>query len=688
MPVFFISIINFLRQNLYISPINFLTYYSKPLKLLKQNRQLAAIMFSDIVGYTALMGKDEDIAFEVLKKNREIHHPNIKKFNGRQIKEIGDGILTIFSNATDAVLCAGTILNLSKNIPELDLRIGIHLGDVIIENDDIFGDGVNIASRLQSQAKSGSICISETVYNNVSNKKGISTVFLKEELLKNVKNPIKIYEVNVETDLLDIPSDQSEKNYIGDKFSEIKSPVNADSKSIAVLPFVNMSNDPEQEYFSDGITEEILNSLTHVKSLKVTGRTSSFYFKGKNIDIREIGKQLNVNTILEGSVRKQGEKLRVTAQLINAEDGYHLWSEKYDRKMDDLFAIQDEIAFAITEELKITLLDEEKANIIKIPTENKEAYDLYLKGRFYFNKRGTGIIKSLEYFQLALEKDPELTVAFTGIADAYCILALYCIIPTQDAMPKAREFANKAINLNSSLTEAYTALAFINCFYDWDWESAKKLFQKAFIYNPNYASAYYWYGYYLTMVERKYDEAITITIKAAEELEPLVPISHHILSIMYMNAGKFEEGINASKRALELEPDSYPGYRGLALNLAGLKKYDEAIQAFQSAVTLSHRQPLPLVELAWVYSLINNQIAIQAIMDELSLRSKTEYISFTFLSCLCYYLNENDQSLEFMNKALKERECILACINTYPLSTFIKNDTRFRHIIEKLNFPE
>jgi len=653
-----------------------------------QNRQLAAIMFTDIVGYTALMGHDEEKAFEILKQNRSLHHPLIEEYNGRWIKEIGDGILTCFNTATDAVLCAGNIQKATETISGLKLRIGIHLGDIVFENDDIFGDGVNIAARILSQAESGKIYISEVVHNNISNKKGISSLFIKEVLLKNVKDPVKIYAVQVEHTLLTNKNIKNDTQKIPDTDINNTNTETTKNKSIAVLPFVNMSNDPDQEYFSDGITEEILNSLAHVKSLRVAGRTSSFYFKGKNIDLREIGKQLNVHNVLEGSVRKQGQKLRITAQLINVDDGYHIWSEKYDRDMDDLFAIQDEIALAITEELKITLLEEEKANITKNPTDNKEAYDLYLKGRYYFNKRGTGIIKGLEYFQLALDKDPELTVAYTGIADAYCILALYCVIPTIDAMPKARMYANKAIAKSSSLSEAYTALAFISTFYDWNWEEAKNGFERVFSYNPNYASAHYWYSYYLTFVEQKYDKAILEAKKAAELLEPLVAISHHILSIMYMNAGRFEEGLTASKKALELEANSYPGYRGLGLNLAGLKNYEAAIEAFQMAVTVSERQPLPLVELAWIYSLSNNLSAIQVILDELSLRSKTEYIAATFFSCLSYYLKDYDKSLTYMEIAYQQRECILACINTYPLSTFIRTDTRFQSIIKKLNFPE
>ena len=312
---------------------------------------------------------------------------------------------------------------------------------------------------------------------------------------------------------------------------------------------------------------------------------------------------------------KQGNKLRITAQLINVDDGFHFWSERYDREMDDIFAIQDEIALAITEKLKITLLEDEKAIIYKNPTENKEAYDLYLKGRFYFNKRGPGIIKGIEYFQQALEKDPAFALAYTGMAEAYCILALYSVLPPHDAMPKARQFAEKAIQLQSSFAEAYTALAFISAFYDWNWTDAKKLFQRVFEINPNYAPAHYWYSYYLSYIERKNEEAINVARKAAEILEPLMPVSHHILSLMYCNTGRFEDGLQANKMAIELDANSYPGYMGLGISLAGLNKYEEAIEAFKMAVQISSRQLVPLVELCWVYSLSDQTAEIKNIME-------------------------------------------------------------------------
>ncbi len=338
------------------------------------------------------------------------------------------------------MLCACAIQRTCNSIPNLQLRIGIHLGEVVFENNDVFGDGVNITSRLQAIAPVGGIWVSEAVHKNISNKKGFRSKFVCEENLKNVKEPVRVYEVTMHT--------TEERPTVTTSAKELEV---SHAKSIAVLPFVNMSNDPEQEYFSDGMAEEILNSLSHLKELNVAGRTSSFQFKGKNIYLREVGEKLGVNTVLEGSVRKQGNRLRITAQLINVEDGYHLWSEKYDRNMDDIFAIQDEIALAITEQLKVTLLEKDRELITKTSTQNAEAYELYLKGRFHINRRGSSILKGLQYFKQAIAVDLNYALAYAGYADANLIAAFYSFFPGKEVMKEIKSATEMAIKLDNRL---------------------------------------------------------------------------------------------------------------------------------------------------------------------------------------------------------------------------------------------
>ena len=646
---------------------------------MSHSRQLAAIMFADIVGYTALMQEDETFAMQLRNKLKKKLEKEITTHNGRILEFRGDGALCSFMSTIEGVLAALALQLDMQTIPIVPLRIGIHTGDVMMEDDNIYGDGVNIASRIESFAVPGSIFISGKVYDDIKNQKEIQIVSLGKYALKNVKEQVEIFAISNKG--IFVPERNSLEGK-GEKAPEKKSI----EKSIAVLPFVNMSNDPEQEYFSDGMAEEIVNSLSHVKDLKVAG--GSFQFKGKNIDMKEVGEKLHVQTVLEGSVRKQGNRLRITVQLINAEDGYNLWSERYDREIDDIFALQDEIALTITEKLKITLLEKEKAIIQKDPAENKEAYDLYLKGRFYFNKRGAGIRKGLEYFQQALEKDPSLTLAYTGMADAYYLLAFWSVMPPHDAMPKARQYADKAIQLQSSQAEAYTALAFISTFYDWNWTEAKKQFQHVFKLNPNYAPAHYWYCYYLSFVERNYEESIRAAKNAAENLEPLVPLFHHALSVTYICAGRFEEGLRANEVAIELDANSFFGYRGLGLSLAGLNKYAEAIEALKTAVLLSSRNPLPLVELSWVYSLSGNETEVQKILDELIMRSQTEYISALFICCVAYYSKNYDKAFGYLEQAFEQRDSTLPCIKAHPISAFIRTDPRFQPFLKRMNFPE
>jgi TolB-like protein len=335
-------------------------------------RKLSAIMFTDIEGYTSLMQSDENIAIELREKHRTVLEKCVSDFNGKILQYYGDGTLSTFNSAVEAVQCA---IDIQKNLntsPKIPVRAGIHLGDIVFQDDGIYGDGVNIASRVESLSISGAVLISDKVNDELGNHSDIRTKALGIYNLKNVSRPFGIFAVV--DDLLNIPSPEQIRNKTG----EVK-------KSIAVLPFVNMSADKENEYFSDGMTEEILNALAGVDGLQVTSRTSSFAFKNQNLDVRTIGKELNVKTVVEGSVRKAGNKVRITAQLINTSDGYHIWSEVYDRDLEDVFAVQDEISSKIANTLrkKLDLKDEVRGET-QIESRNLEAYELYLKGRFHW----------------------------------------------------------------------------------------------------------------------------------------------------------------------------------------------------------------------------------------------------------------------------------------------------------------
>ncbi len=642
-----------------------------------QSRQLAAIMFTDIVGYTALMGEDEQKAFELIKKNRRLQKPLIEQNNGRWIKELGDGVLACFNTVSDAVNAAIKIQEVTSAAKNFQLRIGIHLGEVVFENEDVFGDGVNIASRIQAIANPGAIYVSESVYNNISNKQEIDSRFVKQELLKNVKEPVRIYEV--------ITSAATESSHSKLKEQAPKTP----EKSIAVLPFINMSNDPEQEYFSDGIAEEIINSLVHLKDLKVSGRTSSFQFKGKNIDLRELGKKLGVNTVLEGSVRKQGNRLRITAQLINVEDGFHFWSEKYDREMDDIFAIQDEIALSITEHLKITLFDKDRELITKTFTQNAEAYELYLKGRFHINRRGSSILTGLHYFKQAIAIDPGYALAYTGYADANFLAAFYGFFSGKEVMQKVKQAAETSIMLDDSLCEPYCTLAQYYILFEWNWMEAMKNYIKSIELNPRFAQTHSLYGLvYFSFVQGKFEEADRHG-RIAINLQPLSAIDHADLSWTLYQTLKFEEALAIAKTGIELDNNSFLSHRLAGLCFMALKRYEEAIDTFQYLMKISNRHQHAISSLIWAYCSKGNFEEAGKLMNEIEERSKKEYIAGTYFGLSAAWLGGIDTAFNYLEKAYNDHDPILITLKHAPhIPDSLRNDPRFQNLLDRIGFPK
>ena len=642
-------------------------------------RQLVAIMFTDIVGYTSLMEEDEEKAFELLHINRGLQQPLVAQYMGNWIKEIGDGVLATFNTVTDAAACAINIQQACRNIGGLQLRIGIHLGEVIFENNDVFGDGVNIASRIQAMASIGGIWISEAVNKNLTNKKEIHTKFVNEVKLKNVKDGVQIYEIVFTGDLPEA---------VGQPPHRTQNTKQGSDKSIAVLPFVNMSNDPEQEYFSDGIAEEILNSIVHLKDLKVAGRTSSFQFKGKNVDLREIGEKLSVSNVLEGSVRKQGGKLRITAQLIKVEDGFHLWSERYDRDMGDIFAIQDEISFAITEKLKITLLENDRDKITKTYTQNTEAYDLYLKGRFYINRRGPTILAGIQCLQKAIDLDPGFALAYAGLADALSLSASWGLVKPNLVMDKVKQTAYKAIQLAPLLCEPYCSLGFYYNVFERDWEKAKKNFLKSIELNPCYPQAHYLYGWdYLSWVEGDFAEAEKHG-EIAIKLEPLSAICYAIYAQILVAAGKFREGLGLCKTGIELDSNSFLCHLGEGFCYTGLQQYEEAINSYKNAMRISNGHHFSLTALIWTYCIMGNIKEAGTLFNELKEKSKKEYVTNTLIGLSSAYLGDLDEAFDYLQKGYDDPEPFLLSlkyVTWVPVS--LKADPRFKELLKKIGFP-
>jgi len=439
-------------------------------------RQLAAIMFTDIQGYTALMQKDEENAITIRNRHRKVFETITEKYNGEILQYYGDGTLSIFSSAVEAVQC-GTDLQLSfREKPGIPVRIGIHLGDIIYDQEGIIGDDVNVASRIEALGIPGSVLISDKINDEVTNQNSIQTESLGEFKLKNITHPQEVFAVNhpglvvpnkrqidVKKEKIRFVSRRVRKiiglvvfaltlafliNLSATKILGLWSRVEVD-KSIAVLPFANLSNDPLQEYFNDGITEEIISHLAKIGDLKVISRTSIMNYKNSGKSIREIGRELDVSNILEGSVRKYGDQIRVSAQLINVETDHHLWAETYDRKLSEIFSIQTDLALNIANALEATLSELELAQIEREPTQNFSAYNSYLKALHQFETyTSEGYYEAINLFQETIEADPNFAAAYGWLALSYIYLASwYGDLPPQEAKQKAVPIANKALEL-------------------------------------------------------------------------------------------------------------------------------------------------------------------------------------------------------------------------------------------------
>ncbi len=457
--------------------------------------------------------------------------------------------------------------------------------------------------------------------------------------------------------------------------------------SLAVLPFTNMSADKENEYFCDGLSEELINALSHIQELRVAARTSAFAFKGKEIDIREVGGKLNVGAVLEGSVRKSGQRLRITAQLVSVKDGYHIWSGQFDREMKDIFDIQEEISLTIVDHLKLKLLKSEKEKILKRHTENHEAYELYLKGLYFWKRRyERGLQKSLQYFQQAAEKDPGYALPHVGIADAFGILGVFAYLPPHPAYARARAAANKALEIAPELGEVYASLGWIAMWYDRDWQAAETLFLKAIQMKPDYAPARLWYGNLLYCTGR-FDESL-LEMKKAEEIEPLEPAPPTHVGWALYYARRFDESIAKLRQVIASDPEFSLSYLWQSMNFLAKEMWGEAIAASQKFVELSEGAAIGLSILGSAYGSAGMKDDALKILERLDGLPKDRYVGPLFRALVWTGLGEKHKALDFLEKAYLERESAMALIKVWPILDSLRSEPRFQALLGKMNLDK
>ena len=555
------------------------------------NRKLAAILAADVVGYSRLMSADEEGTLSALKQHRQtVFDPAVAAHNGRIVKLIGDGTIVEFASVVDAVNCAlsvqrsdGALPDEALRQPKIVLRIGINLGDVIIEGDDIYGDGVNIAARLEPLAAPGGICVSSIVNESIGNRIDVQFHDAGDITVKNIDRPIRVWKWHPGA----APDVTGPK---GDKSDKTDKPLpNIATASIAILPFTNMSGDPEQEYFSDGISEDIITDLSKIGGLTVIARNSSFAYKGRSLDIRDVGRELGVQSVLEGSIRRAGKRVRITAQLIDASNGAHLWADRYDRDLTDIFEVQDDVTRRIVDALKITLSPAEKARLADSETSNVAAYDCVLRGREFMlgkEKNLETFNQAIKYFKQALEYDPNYSVAYAclGFGHLFDYQNRWTEEPDK-ALPIAKEYARLAIEKdpNEALARCVSALA---ASYEKDLDRAKTEIEAALALNPSLALAHNLRGTIRTFAGQPL-EAIP-EVEQAMRLDPAMsPQFLHFLGLAYLMAGKYETAAALLRQRVILVPNTDFSRAILASALGHLGEIDDARRVWGELMTIN-----------------------------------------------------------------------------------------------------
>jgi adenylate cyclase len=643
--------------------------------LSRGQRRLAAIMFTDMAGYTALGQRNESLSLALVEEQRKLIRPILARHNGREVKTMGDAFLVEFQSVLDAVRCAYDIQRAVReyniSLPEeqrVHLRIGIHLGDVVESEGDISGDAVNVASRIERLAEADGVCVTRQVYDGVQNKFELRLRSLGTKSVKNVSAPIEIYGM--------VMPWEGQPAAPAAQFNE---------RRVAVLPFANMSADSSDEYFADGLTEELISTMSRIGGLRVIARTSVMGYKGGGKKIDEIAEELGVGTILEGSVRKAGERARITVQLIDSRTSEHLWVESYDRDLKDVFAIQTDISKTVAEALKVRLTSQERAVIEKEQTADPEAHTLYLKGRYYWNERTQeNVRKALEYFEQAVKIDPAFALAHSGLADCYNILGDYVWMPLERAQPLAREHALRALQIDDSLAEAHASYA-VSLMSGWEFGPAESELRRAIELRPNYAPAYHWYALLLLDLGRL-EEAYQKE-RLAAEIDPYSRVINLGLANSLYFLERYAEAEEKYDQLIELNPEFAAARMWKSGAQVMLSEFDAAIREAEKAFE-QDKSPVMEGNLAWVYALAGRRAEAQRIREGMQTRDEHGRAPAALTGMLEFALGNTDEGFRRLEKGLADRDTALLMMASDPWFKPFRSDARWKAIAERLGLPK
>lgn len=642
----------------------------------KKIRQLAAVMFTDIVGYTALMQGDEEIAINVRERHRKVFQQEHELHHGEIIQYYGDGTLSVFKSAIEAVKCAIEIQKLLGEGNPVPVRMGLHLGDIVFSNTEVYGDGVNFASRIESMSVAGAILVSGKLNDELKNQSAISTVSLGQYELKNITHPVEVFAIKNAG--ITVPNPL-----------ELKGKQKIVHKTIAVLPFVNISTSEENEYFSDGITEEIINALSKVKSLKVTSRTSSFFFKNKKIPIKKIGKELNVSAILEGSVRLSGDAIRITAQLIQAEEDFHFWSETWDRKLENIFDIQDEISLLIADKLREFYGHFEiQAQLVKKQTDNIDVYELYLKAKFQFNKWNPDDVKiAISLYEQALDLDPNHAESCLGLADCYSFLATTGFMSFEEGWGKAAKMIYKANALNDRLPGVHHLLANLSFFTACDYSESFKEAEKAIEIRPNFVDAQQFMSF-LYIIAGEKQKALK-HLEIALSIDPLSQETLFFSAYFHYMIGEYHISLKKLDSCLEQNPKNLPAHTVKCYCLLKLDRWDEVLHYFDKLpsdiVVPGEKMGIAGCAYAVKKDAINTSFYFDQLLEHV--KSPDGFRAYSYLFLMYALTGDKEKAFDWISRSLENKSALLLFTFADPLANSIKDDPRYLEF-QKILFPK
>jgi class 3 adenylate cyclase/TolB-like protein/Tfp pilus assembly protein PilF len=681
-----------------------------------QSRQLAAIMFTDIVGYTALMGNDEKKAFELLNKNRGIQKPIIEKYNGRWIKEMGDGVMASFTTASDAVNAAIEIQQACNAAKNFHLKIGIHLGEVIFENDDVYGDGVNIASRIETLGVGSSILFSKSIRDQVKNNAELTISPMGSFEFKNVDEPIEVFAIsnpgfvvprpeNMHGKLKTLSKQTSQKkiligvaiamvifsalfifrNTIFPKITEA-----ATTRSLAILPFENLQNDSTLSFLSDGIPENLINRLSAYPQVKVFARSATFKLEDSSKSISGLKKLLNADVILTGQLQQKAGVYILSCQLVDAADQNQLWGSKYEMSADDISRVEDSIVTSLMNPLRITLLD--KSNGRQNKAVNPQAYAEYLKGRYLsYGSTPEESEKALSHFREAIRIDPKYGAAYAAIANEKIVQSLFSTASQKEIINEARTAIEAAKALDPNIPEIYTSEGALKFYYDWDWKGAVESYKKALGLDPGNATIYIRYSATLADVGR-YKEALPLADKAVE-LDPVSISSLHNLGWTNLVAGNYQKSADAFQKALDLHPDWIWGYIKQGYDYVFLRQYDKAAANADKAEKLFQDgwgSELLQVTLAFIYTNSGQKEKADRVINRFfEYASKNKVEDPWDMSYIYYLKGDYKNAIIWEEKAVEERSPDAYLMN---IALIYNNDKKYfegpehQQILKKMGF--